>query len=124
WLFESRGRCWRCHRGPNYSDEEFHNTGVAALQATPDRGRHAVTGDESDQGRFKTPSLRDVSRTGPYMHDGSLATLCDVVAFYNRGGGKNPRLDPVIAPLGLTDDDVESLVEFLKALDGRPWGGQ
>ncbi|HEV3022469.1 MAG TPA: cytochrome c peroxidase, partial [Pirellulales bacterium] len=124
WLFESRGRCWRCHRGPNYSDEEFHNTGVAALQATPDRGRHAVTGDESDQGRFKTPSLRDVSRTGPYMHDGSLATLRDVVDFYNRGGGKNPRLDAVITPLGLSEDDVESLVEFLKALDGRPWSGQ
>ncbi len=124
WVFESRGRCWRCHQGPNYTDEAFHNTGVASLQAMPDRGRQAVTGDEADQGRFKTPSLRDVSRSGPYMHDGSLATLRDVVGFYNRGGGKNARLDPAITPLGLTPKEVESLVEFLKALDGRLCAGQ
>jgi cytochrome c peroxidase len=124
WVFESRGRCWRCHQGPNYTDEAFHNTGVASLQAMPDRGRQAVTGDEADQGRFKTPSLRDVSRSGPYMHDGSLATLRDVVEFYNRGGGKNARLDPAITPLGLTSKEIESLLEFLKALDGRLWADQ
>ncbi|HVC94115.1 MAG TPA: cytochrome c peroxidase, partial [Pirellulales bacterium] len=70
WVYESRGRCWRCHRGPNYTDEAFHNTGVAALQREPDPGRYLVTRDEADRGRFKTPSLRGVSRSGPYMHDG------------------------------------------------------
>jgi cytochrome c peroxidase len=119
WVFESRGRCWRCHSGANYSDETFHNTGVAALQDEPDRGRHAVTGDESDLGRFKTPTLREISRTGPYMHDGSLATLRDVVEFYNRGGGKNPQLDPIVKPLGLNPDEIDGLVEFLEALEGR-----
>ena len=118
WIYESRGSCWRCHRGQNYSDEEFHNTGVAALQLQPDPGRFTVTHDEADRGKFKTPSLRGVSRTGPYMHDGSLATLRDVVEFYNRGGGKNPRLDPLIRPLDLTPQEFDSLVDFLKALDG------
>ncbi len=118
WVYEGRGRCWRCHHGPNYTDEAFHNTGVAALQSHPDPGRFAVTQDEADRGKFKTPSLRGVSRSSPYMHDGSLATLRDVVEFYNRGGGKNPRLDPLMRPLELTPQEVDSLIEFLKALDG------
>jgi cytochrome c peroxidase len=116
WLFESRAQCWRCHRGTNYSDEQFHNTGVAALQDEPDPGRYAVTRDERDRGRFKTPSLRDISRTGPYMHDGSLATLEEVVQFYNRGGKPNSNLDPALAPLNLSKEEVADLVEFLKAL--------
>jgi cytochrome c peroxidase len=118
WVYESRGHCWRCHHGPNYTDEAFHNTGVAGLQSQPDSGRFTVTHDEADRGKFKTPSLRGVSRSSPYMHDGSLDTLREVVEFYNRGGGKNPRLDPIIRPLGLTPGEVDSLVEFLKALDG------
>jgi cytochrome c peroxidase len=122
WVYESRGRCWRCHQGPNYTDEAFHNTGVAALQSQPDPGRFAVTQNEADRGKFKTPSLRGVSRSGPYMHDGSLATLRDVVEFYNRGGGKNPQLDPLIRPLELTPREIDSLVEFLKALDGVELG--
>lgn len=119
WLFESRAQCWRCHRGANYSDERFHNTGVAALQDEPDPGRHAVTHDEADRGRFKTPSLRDISRTGPYMHDGSLATLRDVVGYYNRGGTANPNLDPAIRPLALSSEQIDHLVKFLEALDGE-----
>lgn len=119
WLFESRAQCWRCHGGANYSDERFHNTGVAALQDQPDPGRYAVTGDEHDRGRFKTPSLRDVSLTAPYMHDGSRATLRDVVEYYNRGGSANPNLDPAIQPLGLSSEQIDHLVEFLKALDGK-----
>jgi cytochrome c peroxidase len=124
WIYESSGRCWRCHQGPNYTDEAFHNTGVAALQLQPDPGRFTVTGDESDRGKFKTPSLRGVSSSGPYMHDGSLATLRDVVEFYNRGGGKNPRLDPIVCPLNLTAQDVDALVDFLKALDGSEETGR
>ncbi len=124
WVFESRGRCWRCHHGPNYTDEAYHNTGVAALQAEPDPGRFAASGDEADQGRFKTPSLCGGSQSGPYLHDGSQATIRDVADFYNRGGGKNPRLDPAIAPLGLTSQEVESLVEFLEALEGKGFAGE
>ena len=124
WVYESRGRCWRCHAGPNYTDEAFHNTGVAALQAQPDPGRFAVTHNEADRGKFKTPSLRGVSRSAPYMHDGSLATLRDVVEFYNGGGGKNPQLDPAMRPLNLTPPDVESLVDFLQALDAQRENGE
>ncbi len=114
WLYESKGRCWRCHAGANFTDEAYHNTGVGWGKA--DLGRFAVTKKEADRGRFKTPTLRGVSLTGPYMHDGSLATLEDVVEFYNRGGGANPNLDPVLAPLNLSKDEVRDLVAFLKAL--------
>lgn len=119
WLFESRAQCWRCHRGANFSDEQFHNTGVAALQSEGDPGRFAVTRDERDRGRFKTPGLRDVSRTAPYMHDGSLGTLRDVVEYYNRGGAAQANLDPAIKPLGLSAEQIDHLVAFLKALDGE-----
>jgi len=116
WLYESRGRCWRCHRGHNFSDESFHNTGVRWKKRPVDLGRFDVTGQEVDVGKFKTPTLRGVSLTAPYMHDGSAKTLRDVVQFYNRGGVKNPNLDPIIQPLGLSDADVDHLVAFLEAL--------
>jgi cytochrome c peroxidase len=120
WLFESRGRCWRCHSGPNFTDEAYHNTGVGWGKAPADPGRHAVTGQEADRGRFKTPTLRGLRSTAPYMHDGSMATLDEVVAFYNRGGGPNQHLDPAIVPLGLSKEDVQDLVAFLEALsEGR-----
>lgn len=121
WIYEGKGRCWRCHSGFNFSDEAFHNTGVGALARTDGTveaapGRFAATGDEDDRGRFKTPSLRGVARTAPYMHDGSLATLEEVVAFYRAGGGANPGLDPVLAPLELSDEEAAALVAFLRAL--------
>jgi cytochrome c peroxidase len=116
WLYESKGGCWRCHRGPNFTDEQYHNTGVAWGKEPLDLGRYAVTKKDADRGRFKTPTLRGVALTAPYMHDGSLATLEDVVAFYNQGGGANPCLDPALTPLGLTKDEIRDLVAFLKAL--------
>jgi cytochrome c peroxidase len=116
WLYESKGRCWRCHAGPNFTDERFHNTGVGWGKEPRDLGRFAVTRQKADCGRFKTPTLRGVGLTGPYMHDGSLPTLEAVVEFYNRGGGTNPHLDSALAPLGLTQDEVRDLVAFLKAL--------
>jgi cytochrome c peroxidase len=119
WLYESRGGCWRCHSGPNFSDESFHNTGVSWGQAPIELGRFTITGKVSDRGRFKTPTLRNVALTAPYMHDGSVATLEDVVDFYNRGGGKNPHLDAIIAPLGLSAEEKKDLVAFLKALTGE-----
>jgi cytochrome c peroxidase len=120
WLFESRGRCWRCHSGSNFTDEMFHNTGVSWGRVPLDLGRFRVTGKEEDRGRFKTPTLREVADTAPYMHDGSLTTLDEVVEYYNRGGDRNPHLDPRMTPLGLSKEDVGNLVAFLKALSGRP----
>ncbi len=116
WLYESKGRCWRCHSGANFTDESYHNTGVGWGKVPADLGRYVVTKKEADRGRFKTPTLRGVALTGPYMHDGSLTSLEDVVEFYNRGGGANPNLDPVLAPLNLSKDEVRDLVAFLKAL--------
>ncbi|MFL5243396.1 MAG: cytochrome-c peroxidase [Gemmataceae bacterium] len=116
WLYESKAHCWRCHTGANFTDEQVHNTGVSWGQEPVDLGRFAVTKRAEDRGKFKTPTLRGVALTGPYMHDGSLKSLEDVVEFYNRGGGANPHRDPILEPLGLTKDDLRDLVAFLKAL--------
>jgi cytochrome c peroxidase len=116
WLYESKGLCWRCHAGANFTDEQYHNTGVSWGQAPPDLGRFAVTRREADRGKFKTPTLRGVALTAPYMHDGSIGTLQEVVEFYNRGGGANPNRDPALRPLGLSPEEVRALVAFLKAL--------
>ena len=116
WLFESKANCWKCHSGKNYSDEKFHNTGVS-WGATPlDLGRFEFTKKDDDRGRFKTPSLRGVAKTAPYMHDGSIKTLEEVVAFYSKGGNGNPQLDPVLKPLNLSEREQKDLVAFLKAL--------
>ncbi len=119
WIFESRGRCWRCHGGDNFTDETFHNTGVGVRGGRPAPGRFAWTKAPEDLGRFKTPTLRGLTFTAPYMHDGSLETLEDVVDFYRRGGGPNPKLDPFVAPIAMTDREARALVAFLKALS-RP----
>ncbi len=124
WLYESRGRCWRCHSGPNFSDEQYHNTGVSWGRAPLDLGRYEVTHRDQDRGRFKTPTLRALPRTGPYMHDGSMATLEEVVEFYNRGGGANPNLDPALGALALSKSDTADLVAFLRALDVEPTAKQ
>ena len=116
WLYESRGACWKCHSGANFTDEEFHNTGIGVVDGTPEEGRAAQTSEDSDRGRFKTPTLRGVALTAPYMHDGTLATLEDVVEFYRQGGHPNSNLDPRIAPIELTDEDAANLVAFLRAL--------
>ena len=116
WLYESKGHCWKCHSGANFTDELFHNTGVRWGREPLDLGRFNHTRRDEDRGKFKTPTLRGVTLTAPYMHDGSLATLEDVVEFYNRGGGANQNLDPAIEPLKLSKEEVSSLVAFLKAL--------
>jgi cytochrome c peroxidase len=117
-LFNGKARCRTCHGGPMFSDQGFHNVGVGMDQPNPDIGREAVTKDPRDRGRFKTPTLRNVALTWPYMHDGSLRTLADVVAFYNRGGGPNPNMDIFVMPLELTTDEERDLVAFLEALTG------
>lgn len=116
WLFESRGGCWRCHSGSNFTDEKFHNTGVSWAGAVLDPGRQRVTKCDTDLGAFKTPTLRGVALTAPYMHDGSLKSLEDVVRFYDRGGVRNPYLDVNLKPLTLSEDDIKKLVAFLQAL--------
>ncbi len=121
WLFESRGRCWMCHSGDHLSDELFHNTGVGFGNPDRDAGRMAVTRRDDDRFRFKTPGLRGVALTPPYFHDGSAATLEQVVQFYNRGGAPDdPNLDPQLQPLNLSDDDVRALADFLRALTPEP----
>ena len=118
-LFRGKANCTACHLGPIFSDEQFHNTGVAWREGELlDPGRFAVTGKEEDRGAFKTPTLREVTRTAPYMHDGSLATLDDVIEFYNRGGNPNPHLDPELRPLRLTPEEKQALLAFLRALSG------
>lgn len=119
WVYESKGRCWRCHSGPNFSDEAFHSTGVGVRDGVAEPGRAAVSGDPADRGRFKTPSLRGVARTAPYMHDGSLATLRDVIEFYRRGGNAHAELDPLMEPLELTEREAAGLVAFLEAFSRR-----
>jgi len=119
WLYESRGGCWKCHTGANFTDEDFHNTGVGAADGRPEPGRAGVTGDRADAGAFKTPTLRGLVETGPYMHDGSVETLREVVEFYRDGGRTNAHLSPLVGPLELSDEDVGNLVAFLEALS-RP----
>jgi cytochrome c peroxidase len=85
----------------------------------PDLGRYTVTKHEGDKGAFKTPTLRDVAKRPPYMHDGSLKSLEEVVAFYDRGGVANPWLSGQIQPLKLTRDEQGDLLAFLQALTGQ-----
>jgi len=122
WVYESKGRCWRCHSGPNFSDEDFHNTGVGVRAELAEEGRMHVTADERDRGRFKTPTLRGVALNAPYMHDGSQATLEDVVEFYRKGGGANPALDEAMVGIEFSAEDGKNLVAFLKALSRRAAG--
>jgi cytochrome c peroxidase len=114
-LFNGRANCWHCHAGPLLTDERFHNTGVTWPR---DAGRFEFTEDPDDRGRFKTPSLRNVAITAPYMHDGSVATLDAVVEFYDRGGQPNPSLDRLIQPLRLSPEERQALVAFLTSLTG------
>jgi cytochrome c peroxidase len=112
-LFGGKARCGECHTGPNFSDELFHTLGLAG-----DAGRKAVTKAPTDDAAFKTPTLREVAQTAPYMHDGSLATLEEVVDYYDRGGTPHPNLSPKITKLGLTAQEKLDLVAFLRALSG------
>jgi len=117
-LFEGKANCVQCHAGPNFSDEGFRNIGVGMDKNPALAGRSEVTKKDADIGAFKTPTLRDVAKRGPYMHDGSLATLDDVIAFYDKGGNPNPHLAPEIKPLGLSDGEKADLKAFLVSLNG------
>jgi cytochrome c peroxidase len=142
-LFLGKANCIRCHRGPNLTDNQFHNLAVpddaivdnpkilAAIrfdaqrmglpdwaQLTRDPGRELVTKNPADRGKFRTMGLRNIESSPPYMHNGALATLADVVAFYDRGGGDDAHKSPLLEPLGLSESERGDLVAFLRALTG------
>lgn len=98
-IFRGKGGCLACHLGPNLTDERLHNTGIG-------------------RGTFKTPTLREVARQGPYMHDGSLSTLEDVIDYYDKGGNAGIAIDSDMHPLHLTQQEKLGLLDFLKALTG------
>jgi cytochrome c peroxidase len=117
-IFNGKGHCTACHWGPYFSDGRFHNLGVASSDPqNPDVGRYAVTKDPLDMGAFKTPTVRDAARRPPYLHNGSEKTLEDLVEFYDRGGGRDPNLDPLMVPLGLSRHEKAALVAFIRSLD-------
>jgi len=99
-----------------FTDGKFHNLGVDADKKNQDPGRYAITREKEDWGRFRTPTLRNVALTSPYFHDGSAATLADVVEFYDRGGKPDRNLDPAIRPLHLSSTQKRELVRFLESL--------
>jgi cytochrome c peroxidase len=145
-LWNGKARCNTCHpfgnATPNFSDNKFHNIGVAAkgrdfsalarqAAAEPDPqklafhqdftelGRYVTTRQPKDIGAFKTTGLRDIALSAPYMHDGSEATLLDVVKFYDKGGEPNPYLDGGVVPLKLTEQEMKDLVAFMESLTGE-----
>jgi cytochrome c peroxidase len=107
-----RGDCFHCHVGFNLTNNSFANNGLVSA----DPGREMVTEKADDAGKFKVPTLRNVALTAPYMHDGSLKTLRDVVDFYSKGGQGHPNTDPTIRPLNLSEQEKEDLIAFLGSL--------
>jgi cytochrome c peroxidase len=110
----AKTNCRHCHAPPLFTDGDFHDLGFDS--ALTDRGRAIITGNDNDAGKFKTPSLRDVGVSAPYMHDGSFGTLQEVVEYLNAGTGSRPGTDALLHPLGLTEDEVLDLVAFLESL--------
>jgi cytochrome c peroxidase len=119
-LFKGKARCILCHNGPNFTDNQFHNLGVPQIgPMKEDLGRYYVTKVEKDKGAFKTPTLRSITQTAPYMHDGVFKTLGEVLDFLNTGGGTNTNLSPLMRVLNLTPKEKVDLIAFLKALTGE-----
>lgn len=140
-FFGPRGGCSQCHTGPLLSDQRFYNLGVAesvALRDDPqhrttrryvlarlglpmqprDPGRYLVSRDLTDVRAFRTPPLRQVAQTGPYMHNGSLKTLAEVVSFLSHGGGEDPQKTSLLQPRNFTSEEQAALVAFLESLSG------
>jgi cytochrome c peroxidase len=120
-VFFKKAACDSCHLGFNFTDGSYENVGIGMDHPKPDLGRYLVTHREEEKGAFKTPTLREIEHTGPYMHDGSLKTLEEVVEHYDKGGIKNPYLNQRIKPLHLSAQEKQDLVAFLKALSGEGW---
>lgn len=112
-IFFGKANCSACHAGPNFSDAGFHNLGVGINAEKPDIGRVAVSKLLGDRGAFKTPTLREIAKTAPYMHDGRFASLAEVIEFYVKGATPNPQLDEEIFSLKLTAAEKKALKTFL-----------
>jgi cytochrome c peroxidase len=132
-LFRTKARCLNCHNGPLFSDQQFHNQGSHLLgRPEEDLGRYAITGNWSDAGAFRTPTLRDIVFTGPYFHHGNIAELREILQMYNAGMPqiiprgvaeeveRIPVHDPLLEPLGLTEGEIDDLLAFLHAISVRP----
>lgn len=119
-LFKKVG-CNNCHLEPIFTDGRYQNIGVGMDKSNPDLGRYGITKNEKDWGAFQTPTLREVAHTAPYMHDGSLKTLREVVDYYDKGGIPNKNLHPLLKPLHLSEQDKKDLVSFMEALSGEGW---
>lgn len=117
-FFSETAKCTACHAGGNFSDEQYHNLGVGMDKPKPDLGRFNVTKQDKDRGAFKTPTIRNVALSAPYMHDGSQKTLEEVVEWYAKGGHANPYLSDKMKPLKLSKQDKADLVEYMKSLTG------
>lgn len=116
-----KGNCAVCHSAPNFSDSGFHNIGLASWgHENPDMGRYAIKPINLMKGAFKTPTLRDITLTAPYFHDGSAPTLKDVVDHYASGGNVKTNLSPNMKELKLSEAEKSDLVEFMKALTTPP----
>jgi len=118
-VFNAKGNCMTCHAGFNFTDESYHNLGVGMAASEPDLGRYEVTKADVDRGAFKTPTLREIAVTSPYMHDGSVPTLVSVIELYDRGGESNRWLSKEMRPLGLSEGEKADLLAFLHALSGE-----
>ncbi len=116
-FFGERGECFHCHGEYNFTDYSFKNNGLYLYYA--DSGRARITTLQTDVGRFKVPSLRNVEFTSPYMHDGSLGTLEEVIEHYNSGGNAHPNKSGLIQPLNLTTQEKLDMVNFLKSLSDK-----
>jgi cytochrome c peroxidase len=118
-LDPEKGNCAACHSAPNFTDNGFHNVGLASWgNANPDMGRYAQKPIGKMKGAFKTPQLRGIALNAPYFHDGSAKTLLDVVKHYVSGGVVTTNLDPNIKPLKLSEQEQTDLVAFMHALTG------
>ncbi len=113
-FFSSKTDCFSCHGGFNFSNDSFQSNGY--FSSYPDSGRQRVTLYESDRGKFLVPSLRNIAYTGPYMHDGSVATLEEIIDNYNAGNSNFINKSPLIRPLGLTLQEKSDLLAFLQSL--------
>ena len=119
-LFSEKAKCSKCHDGLLLTDLQFHNVGIGMDAEKPDVGRFTVTKVETDTGAFKTPTLLDISKSAPYFHNGSVATLEEAVDLMVKGGKKNKFLDTTnLKPAKLTKAEVADLLAFLRALDAE-----
>lgn len=117
----NKGNCVACHQAPNFTDNGFHNIGLASYdREKPDVGRYAIKPVAAMKGAFKTPTIRDIALTAPYFHDGSAKTLHEVVEHYAKGGVSKKDLSPNIKPLALTNEEKEAIVAFMQALTTPP----